>query len=57
MWFHGHNLSNLHEKIPREILPTELGGERGPYRSDEWIRQMLDTNVGPVTTGTPNGDT
>lgn len=42
--FHGHNLSNLHKFVTKDVLPTELGGERGPYQSGVWIDQLLKSS-------------
>lgn len=44
IYFHGHNLSGLHQRVPREILPTELGGEQGPYQSAQWIEELMVTS-------------
>ncbi|XP_065226520.1 clavesin-2-like [Planococcus citri] len=37
---HGSNLSSLHEYLPRDVLPPELGGEGTAYRTDEWIELL-----------------
>lgn len=30
-------MSSLHEYLPPDVLPPELGGEGAAYRTDEWI--------------------
>ena len=38
---HGTNLSTLHEHIPRDVVPSDLGGEGRAYKPEEWI-QILE---------------
>lgn len=40
LYQHGNNLSLLHEHMPRDILPTELGGEQGSYNPAVWIKEV-----------------
>ncbi|KOB61158.1 Cellular retinaldehyde-binding protein [Operophtera brumata] len=37
---HGHNLSSLHDSLPLDILPAELGGEGPPYNSERWLQEF-----------------
>nr|CAH0102443.1 unnamed protein product [Daphnia galeata] len=52
---HGNNLSSLHQILSREVLPAELGGEQGPYRSSPWMANLqkashetLDRDKSPI---------
>lgn len=40
--YHGTNLSTLHEFLPKEILPDELGGEHGPYQASWWLGKLAE---------------
>jgi hypothetical protein len=31
---HGSDLTSLHEHVPKEVLPTEYGGEAGSIREN-----------------------
>lgn len=45
IFMHGNNLSTLFEHLPRDILPTELGGEQSSYNPKIWLdRIMLESN-------------
>lgn len=45
IFMHGNNLSTLFEHLPRDILPTELGGEQSSYNPKVWLdRIMLESN-------------
>lgn len=37
---HGNNLSSLHDALPLDILPAELGGEGPSYNSERWVREF-----------------
>jgi len=43
---HGLNLNTLHEYFPRDILPSELGGEQPPYDSRVWLKSLLGSSLG-----------
>ncbi|KAK7073867.1 hypothetical protein SK128_017253, partial [Halocaridina rubra] len=38
--FHGEDLNSLHQHIPAEELPEELGGALGPMDNSELVRQL-----------------
>ncbi|XP_077519338.1 alpha-tocopherol transfer protein-like isoform X2 [Amblyomma americanum] len=38
---HGRNYASLHEYLPREILPSEYGGEREPFDNSEFVDALL----------------
>ncbi|XP_076452323.1 alpha-tocopherol transfer protein-like [Babylonia areolata] len=38
---HGNKLEKLHEILPREILPEELGCTQPPFSNDEMVAEML----------------
>lgn len=40
IYVHGNNLSTLFEYVPRDILPTEMGGEQGGYNPQVWLKKM-----------------
>lgn len=37
---HGNNLSTLHDSLPLDILPAELGGEGPSYNSERWLQEF-----------------
>lgn len=37
---HGNNLSTLHDSLPLDILPAELGGESPSYNSERWLQEF-----------------
>ncbi|XP_053610901.1 clavesin-2-like [Plodia interpunctella] len=37
---HGNNLSTLHDSLPLDILPAELGGEGPSYNSERWLKEF-----------------
>ncbi|GBP16691.1 Clavesin-2 [Eumeta japonica] len=37
---HGNNLSTLHDALPLDILPAELGGEGPSYNSERWLQEF-----------------
>jgi len=37
---HGTNLSTLHEYLPRDVVPSDLGGEGEVFKADEWIKML-----------------
>lgn len=39
--FHGSSLRNLHQFVPRSLLPEELGGDLGPFDCSECIESVL----------------
>nr|CAD7413445.1 unnamed protein product [Timema poppensis] len=41
LFVHGNNLSSLHEAVPRDVLPPELGGEGPPFSPLMWARQLM----------------
>ncbi|KAK2726131.1 clavesin-2-like isoform X2 [Artemia franciscana] len=40
LYLHGNNLSTLHDHIPKECLPAELGGECAPHNPRVWAETM-----------------
>lgn len=46
---HGNNLSTLHDALPLDILPAELGGEGPSYNSKVWLQEFCRAeNVEPT---------
>lgn len=41
IFVHGNNLSTLFEYLPRDILPTELGGEMSSYNPKIWMDELM----------------
>ncbi|KAK6629828.1 hypothetical protein RUM43_003648 [Polyplax serrata] len=41
IYLHGNNLSTLHEYIPKDILPAELGGEGPPFNPLIWAEKLM----------------
>jgi hypothetical protein len=41
---HGTNLSTLHEVVPRDILPPELGGEGPQFNPLLWYHTLLESS-------------
>ena len=40
---HFHNsLESLHEEVPKEILPQELGGDIGPFDNHDSAQAVFD---------------
>lgn len=42
IYVHGNNLSTLFDYVPRDILPTELGGEQSSYNPNTWIERLMN---------------
>ncbi|KAF6212779.1 hypothetical protein GE061_010488 [Apolygus lucorum] len=40
IYVHGNNMSTLHEHIPVDVLPSELGGEGLPYSPTVWAHSL-----------------
>ncbi|XP_041982181.1 clavesin-2-like [Aricia agestis] len=61
---HGNNLSTLHDALPLDILPAELGGEGPSYNSERWVQEFCrcdGTDVKPslpvvITAPPPDND-
>ncbi|XP_075980317.1 clavesin-2-like [Anticarsia gemmatalis] len=52
---HGNNLSTLHDALPLDILPAELGGEGPSYNSELWLQEFCrgeNISPAPITSGT-----
>jgi hypothetical protein len=47
---HGNNLSTLHDSLPLDILPAELGGEGPSYNSERWLNEFYRAE----SKGSPN---
>lgn len=46
---HGNNLSTLHDSLPLDILPAELGGEGPSYNSERWLQEFCKgENISPT---------
>jgi len=43
--FHGSNLEKLHAVVPKETLPTDLGGTEGEFDNSECVKAILDREV------------
>ncbi|XP_050423615.1 clavesin-2-like isoform X2 [Adelges cooleyi] len=43
---HGLNLNTLHNYFPKDVLPSELGGELPPYDSRTWLKCLLGSSLG-----------
>ncbi|XP_050549114.1 clavesin-2-like [Daktulosphaira vitifoliae] len=43
---HGLNLNTLHDHFPKDVLPSELGGELPPYDSRTWLKCLLESSLG-----------
>ena len=41
IYFH-NSLESLHEEVPKEILPQELGGETGPFDNYDSAQAVFD---------------
>jgi len=41
--FHGSDLTQLHDIVPRDILPKEIGGTKGAYSSKVWYDKLVAT--------------
>lgn len=52
---HGNNLSTLHDALPLDILPAELGGEGPSYNSERWLNEFYrnESKDSPVMTPVP----
>lgn len=47
---HGNNLSTLHDSLPLDILPAELGGEGPSYNSAVWLQEFCKgEKISPAT--------
>lgn len=40
----GDNIDMLNEDFDVSLLPSELGGSRGPYDPTQWIETMLQAD-------------
>lgn len=38
---HGNKLSSLHRYIPKSVLPSDYGGEQGPFDNSKWRDQII----------------
>ncbi|XP_038052128.1 clavesin-2-like [Patiria miniata] len=47
IYLHGNNLSTLHAKIHKEMLPSELGGTNPPYNHFSWAKKLIGCNFKP----------
>ncbi|KAG8192971.1 hypothetical protein JTE90_028093 [Oedothorax gibbosus] len=43
IYAHGSNMQSLHEHIPSEILPSEYGGQLGPFDNTAFIQSLVET--------------
>lgn len=43
IYVHGNNLSTLHDYVARDILPTEMGGEKASYNPEIWLKTITET--------------
>ncbi|XP_073961630.1 clavesin-2-like [Choristoneura fumiferana] len=52
---HGNNLSTLHDALPLDILPAELGGEGPSYNSERWLNEFYraESKDSPIMTPVP----
>ncbi|KAK4874136.1 hypothetical protein RN001_013496 [Aquatica leii] len=41
IYVHGNNLSTLHDYLPKDILPAEMGGEQPSYNPHNWLENLL----------------
>lgn len=39
---HGNSLTSLYKHIPKEILPSEYGGDQPPFDNTNWREQILN---------------
>lgn len=56
---HGNNLSTLHDSLPLDILPAELGGEGPSYNSERWLHEFCkgeNISHNPTTLSSPTQD-
>ncbi|XP_035225596.1 alpha-tocopherol transfer protein-like isoform X1 [Stegodyphus dumicola] len=42
VYFHGNDLSSLHQFLPKEMLPEEFGGTQGPFGNARFYQSLLD---------------
>ncbi|XP_071804672.1 clavesin-1-like [Asterias amurensis] len=47
IYLHGNNLSTLHARIHKEMLPAELGGTNPPYNHYSWAKTLIGCNFKP----------
>ncbi|KAL3272762.1 hypothetical protein HHI36_014223 [Cryptolaemus montrouzieri] len=40
IYVHGNNMSVLHEHVHKDILPSDLGGERPSYNPEQWLKMI-----------------
>lgn len=43
IYTHGSNMQSLHEHIPPEILPSEFGGQLGPFDNQAFVQSLVET--------------
>ncbi|XP_063244289.1 clavesin-2-like [Bacillus rossius redtenbacheri] len=48
IFLHGNNLSTLHEKVPKDVLPAELGGEGPSYNPLLWANKLIESGANLV---------
>ncbi|KFM67270.1 Alpha-tocopherol transfer protein-like protein, partial [Stegodyphus mimosarum] len=41
IYFHGDNLSSLHQFLPPEMLPEEFGGTQGSFTNEQFYQRLL----------------
>lgn len=41
IYVHGNNLSTLHDYLPKDILPAEMGGELPSYNPHLWLKNVI----------------
>ncbi|KAF5270683.1 hypothetical protein FQA39_LY01421 [Lamprigera yunnana] len=42
IYVHGNNLSTLHDYVPKDILPAEMGGEQPSYNPHDWLKNLTE---------------
>ncbi|XP_015924935.1 alpha-tocopherol transfer protein-like [Parasteatoda tepidariorum] len=43
IYFHGDNMSSLHEYLPPDILPKEYGGTRGKFENSKFFDSLMES--------------
>ncbi|XP_022900407.1 clavesin-1-like [Onthophagus taurus] len=44
IYVHGNNLSTLHNYVPTDILPAEMGGEQASFNPEVWLKQLMESD-------------